>query len=153
MTGGVTVAVRFQLVIDCANPDRLARFWAAALGYEFPKPPDGFASWDDYWRDVGVPEDELGIGEDRIADPDGRGPRIWFQIVPEHKTIKNRLHLDIHAGGDRDLPLATRRERVDAEVRRLTDLGATTVRVLQQDGLDHYAVAMTDPEGNEFDVN
>ena len=69
----------FQLVIDCANPDRLARFWAAALGYEFPPPPDGFASWDDYWRDVGVPEDELGIGEDRIANPDGRGPRIWFQ--------------------------------------------------------------------------
>jgi len=147
------VAVRFQLVIDCANPDRLARFWAAALGYEFPVPPDGFASWDDYWRDVGVPEEELGIGEDRIVDPDGGGPRIWFQIVPEGKTIKNRIHLDIHAGGGRDLPLATRRERVDAEVRRLSDLGATVVRVLQQDGLDHYGVALTDPEGNEFDVN
>ena len=147
------MAVRFQLVIDCANPDLLARFWAAALGYEFPEPPDGFASWDDYWRDVGVPEDELGIGEDRIVDPDGAGPRIWFQIVPEGKTIKNRLHIDIHAGGGRELPLATRRERVDAEVRRLTELGATVVRVLQQDGLDHYGVAMTDPEGNEFDVN
>lgn len=147
------MAVRFQLVIDCANPDRLARFWAAALGYEFPEPPDGFASWDDYWRDVGVPEDELGIGEDRIVDPNGGGPRIWFQIVPETKTIKNRLHIDIHAGGGRDLPLATRRERVDAEVRRLTELGATVVQVLQQDGLDHYGVAMTDPEGNEFDVN
>jgi predicted lactoylglutathione lyase len=48
---------------------------------------------------------------------------------------------------------STRREQVDAEVRRLTELGASTVRVLQQDGLDHYGVAMTDPEGNEFDVN
>jgi hypothetical protein len=147
------MAVRFQLVIDCANPDLLARFWAAALRYEFAPPPDGFASWDDYWRDLGLPEEDLGIGEDRIADPGGGGPSIWFQVVPEPKTIKNRIHIDIHAGGGRDLPLATRRERVDAEVLRLTDLGATTVRVLQQDGLDHYAVAMTDPEGNEFDVN
>jgi Glyoxalase-like domain len=153
MTGGGTVAVRFQLVIDCANPDLLARFWAAALGYEFAPPPDGFTSWDDYYRDMGLPEENLGIGEDRIVDPGGGGPRIWFQVVPEHKTIKNRIHLDIHAGGGRDVPLSTRQERVDAEVRRLTELGATKVRASQQEGLDHYAVAMTDPEGNEFDVN
>jgi hypothetical protein len=76
-------------------------------------------------------------------------PRIWFQVVPEGKTIKNRIHLDIHAGGDRGVPLTTRRELVDAEVRRLTELGATAARVLQQDGLDHYGVAMTDPEGND----
>jgi hypothetical protein len=153
MTGGGTVAVRFQLVIDCANPDLLARFWAAALGYELEPPPDGFASWDDYWRDVGLPDEDLGIGEDCIVDPGGGGPRIWLQVVPERKTIKNRIHLDIHAGGGRGVPLATRQERVDAEVRRLTELGTTAVRVLQEDGLDHYGVAMTDPEGNEFDVN
>jgi Glyoxalase-like domain len=153
MTGGGTVPVRFQLVIDCANPDLLARFWAAALGYQLEPPPEGYASWDDYWRDAGLPDEDLGIGEDRIVDPAGRGPRIWFQVVPQRKTIKNRIHLDIHASEGRGVPLATRRERVDAEVRRLTELGATTVRVLQQDGLDHYAVAMTDPEGNEFDVN
>jgi hypothetical protein len=147
------VAVRFQLVIDCANPDLLAHFWAAALGYELQPPPPGFESWDEYWRDVGVPEEDLGIGEDRIVDAGGDGPRIWFQVVPEPKTIKNRIHLDIHAGGGREVPLSTRRERVDAEARRLTELGATVVRVLQQDGLDHYAVAMSDPEGNEFDIN
>jgi len=147
------VAVSYQLVIDCADPDRLARFWAAALGYGLAPPPAGFASWDEYWRDVGVPEEELGIGEDRIVDPDGEGPRIWFQIVPESKTVKNRLHIDIHAGGGRDVPIATRRERVDAEVRRLTELGASVVQVLEEAGIDHYAVAMTDPEGNEFDVN
>jgi len=147
------VAVRYQLVIDCANPDLLARFWAAALGYELEPPPDSFASWDDYWRDVGLPDEDLGLGEDRIIDPAGGGPHIWLQVVPEHKTIKNRIHIDIHAGGGRAVPLATRRERVDAEVQRLTELGATAVRVLQEDGLDHYAVAMTDPEGNEFDVN
>jgi hypothetical protein len=137
MTEGGAVAVRYQLVIDCANPDLLARFWAAALGYDLEPPPAGFASWDEYWRGVGVPEEDLGIGEDRIVDPGGAGPRIWFQVVPEAKTIKNRIHLDIHAGGGRDVALSTRRERVDAEVRRLTELGATAVRVLHEDGLDH----------------
>jgi hypothetical protein len=76
-----SMAVRFQLVIDCRDPEPLARFWAAALGYEFEPPPAGFATWDDYWRDVGVDEEELGIGEDRIVDPDGSSPRIWFQVV------------------------------------------------------------------------
>ena len=144
--------VGYQMVIDCADPERLARFWAAALGYEVEPPPPGFDTWDDYWRDVGVPEDELGIGFDSIVDPAGHGPRIWFQIVPETKTVKNRIHLDIHASGGRTVPLETRRHRVDAEAARLAELGATLVRVLSQDGLDHYAVAMTDPEGNEFDI-
>ena len=145
--------VNFQLVIDCADPERLARFWAAALGYKFEPPPAGFASWDEYWRDVGVPEDELGAGQDFICDPGGRGPRIWFQVVPERKTIKNRLHLDVHAGGGREIPLEVRRQRVDAQARRLAGLGATIITVLQQEGLDHYGVAMRDPEGNEFDIN
>jgi hypothetical protein len=143
----------FQLVIDCADPERLARFWAAALGYVFEPPPAGFASWDEYWRDVGVPEDELGSGEDSIVDPDGRRPRIWFQVVPERKTIKNRLHLDVHASGGRGVPLELRRQQVDAEARRLAALGATMIAVLYQDGINHYGVAMRDPEGNEFDIN
>jgi Glyoxalase-like domain len=147
------VAVRFQLVIDCANPDLLARFWAAALGYQLEPPPVGFASWDDYWRDVGVPDAELGAGADCIIDPDRGGPRIWFQVVPEPKNVKNRLHLDIHVSGGRAVPLPIRRQRVDAEARRLCDLGATMTRVLSQEGLDHYGVAMKDPEGNEFDIN
>ena len=70
--------VRFQLVIDCADPDRLARFWAAALGYELEPPPAGFPTWDDYYRDLGVPEEDLGIGADSISDPRGHGPRIWL---------------------------------------------------------------------------
>lgn len=145
--------VRFQLVIDCADPDRMARFWAAALHYQLAPPPDGFSSWDDYYRDLGVPEEELGVGEDRIIDPDGCGPQIWFQRVPDVKSVKNRLHLDLAAGGDRSVPLETRRARIDAEAQRLVALGATLVRALAEPGLDHYAVAMTDPEGNEFDVN
>jgi hypothetical protein len=73
-------------------------------------------------------------------------------------VVKNRLHLDLHASGgvgttDRSVPLATRMQRVDAEARRLTDLGATVTGALSEDGLDHYAVGMKDPEGNEFDIN
>jgi catechol 2,3-dioxygenase-like lactoylglutathione lyase family enzyme len=146
------VSVNFQLVIDCADADRLARFWAAALGYQLEPPPEGFATWDDYYRDLGVPEDELGVGEDRISDPDGHGPQIWFQVVPETKAIKNRLHLDILVSGGRAVPLETRKQRVDAEAARLAGLGATIVRALREEGLDHYGVAMKDPEGNEFDI-
>src|SRR5690242_13892953 len=68
------MAARFQLVIDCREPEPLARFWAAALGYEFEPPPEGFATWDDYWRDVGVSDEDLGIGQDCIVDPDGDAP-------------------------------------------------------------------------------
>lgn len=143
----------FQLVIDCADPDRLARFWAEALGYGLTPPPDGFASWNDFYRSLGVPEDELGMGVDRISDPDGHGPDVWFQVVPETKSIKNRLHLDVRASGGRANPLDVRRERVDAEAQRLVGLGATFVRVLYEEGFDHYAIAMLDPEGNEFDLN
>ena len=70
------MAVRFQLVIDCADPDKLARFWAAALNYQLEPPPAGFATWDDYWRDSGLGEKDLGIDEDSINDPGGQGPRI-----------------------------------------------------------------------------
>lgn len=145
--------VRFQLVIDCADPDRLARFWAAALHYQFEPAPEGFESWDDYYRDLGLGDEDLGIGEDRISDPDGAGPRIWFQQVKEVKTVKNRLHLDISVGGGRSVPMQTRVARVDAEAQRLVGLGATMTRALGEPGLDHYGIAMTDPEGNEFDVN
>ncbi len=147
------MAVRFQLVINCTDPDLLARFWAAALGYDLEPPPAGFATWNDWRRDIGLPEAEPGFGADSIIDPNGGGPRIWFQVVPDSKTVTNRLHFDVHVSGARALPMATRQQRVDAEARRLSDLGATFVQVLSEEGLDHYAVAMKDPEGNEFDIN
>ena len=153
------MSARFQLVIDCKDPELLARFWAAALGYVLEPPPEGFATWDDWRRDIGLPDSELGIGADSIIAPGGDGPRIWFHVMPEAKVVKNRLHLDIHVSGGRtvldgrSVPLATRRERVDAEARRLVDLGATLTVVMSQDGVDAYAVGMKDPEGNEFDVN
>jgi len=143
----------FQIVVDRANPDPLARFWAAALGYVLEPAPDGYDGWDAYWRTVGVPEDELGQGEDCIVDPTGAGPRIWFQKVPEPKSVKNRLHLDVRASHGRADALPARRAAIDARVTELVALGATRLRVLSTDGLDHYGVVLQDPEGNEFCVH
>src|ERR1700729_525452 len=149
---------RFQLVIDCKDPELLARFWAAALGYVLEPPPEGFATWDDWRRHIGFPDSELGMGADSIVDPDGDGPRIWFRVEPDPKVVKNRLHLDVRASGGRSvvgqkIPLALRTQRVDAEAKRLVELGATFTGVLGDGSLDHYAVGMKDPEGNEFDIN
>jgi catechol 2,3-dioxygenase-like lactoylglutathione lyase family enzyme len=147
------VPVRYQLVIDCADPDRMARFWAAALGYELAPPPDGFETWNDYYRDLGLSDEYLVDGADRISDPDGHGPSIWFNTVTVAKTVKNRLHFDIHASGERADPIETRRNRVDAEASRLAALGATISGPMGSAEVDHYAVGMRDPEDNEFDIN
>jgi catechol 2,3-dioxygenase-like lactoylglutathione lyase family enzyme len=147
------MATRIQVTFDCADPDRLARFWAEALGYKLADPPAGHASWDAFWRTVGVPEKDLGGGADRIVDPDGSGPRIWFQKVPEGKVVKNRLHLDLTVSSGREVALEVRKQQVDAEVDRLVAAGASRLRVLSEPGVDHYAVVMQDPEGNEFCVN
>lgn len=82
------MALSYQLVIDCTSPEPLALFWAEALHHVIAPQPPGFDSWDDWYRSVGVPEDELGIGADRIEDPNGEGPRIWFQIVPEKQQSR-----------------------------------------------------------------
>jgi catechol 2,3-dioxygenase-like lactoylglutathione lyase family enzyme len=148
------MTVKFQVTIDCADPNVLVRFWADALGYRIEPPPDGFETWAGFYRSIGVPEEEIeDIGEngsDRLVDPDGHGPRFWFQKVPESKIVKNRLHLDLLVGGGRRKPIEQRRASVDAEAERLVAAGATRLRVLHEEGLDHYAVVMQDPEGNEF---
>ncbi len=75
--------------------------------------------------------------------------------MPDRKTVCNRLHLDIHASGGPDLPIETRKKRVDAEARRLCDSDTLLIDLSEEleEGLDHYAVALKDPEGNEFDIN
>jgi hypothetical protein len=146
------VAVKVQVGIDCASPSRLAEFWAEALGYVPREPPPGFATWPDALRAWGIPEDEWGDDGAWLVDPDGVEPSLFLQKVPEPKTVKNRFHLDLLVGGGRTLPLAERRRRVDAEVERLVAAGATVTARVEEPGVDHYFVAMRDPEGNEFDV-
>jgi Glyoxalase-like domain len=143
------MAIGVQVVFDCADPDRLARFWAEALGYKLQDPPPGYATWEQWAREQGIPEERWN-DVSAVVDPDGKGPRLFFQRVPEPKTVKNRMHLDLNVGGPRGTPLDERRRSVDAEVERLVGAGATRLRAVEEPG--EYFVAMTDPEGNEFDV-
>jgi hypothetical protein len=138
------------LTIDCADPGKLAAFWADALGYEEAEPPDGYESWNAWFKDNGVPKKEWNDAA-YLIDPAGQGPTLSFLKVPEPKSIKNRVHLDLKVGGGRHQSAKKRRSRIEKAVDRLRAAGATVQREVEQDGtLDH--VIMTDPEGNEFCV-
>jgi hypothetical protein len=141
------MATSVQIVIDCADPARLAAFWATALGYEQQAPPPGYASWPDFLTAQGVPEAEWNAAN-AVVDPAGVGPRLFFQRVPEPKATKNRVHLDLNVGGGHAVPLAERRTRVAAEVTRLTALGARQID--EREHMGEYWVVLQDVEGNEF---
>ena len=141
------MATSIQVTFDCADPDRLATFWATALGYRKQDPPDGYTSWPVYLAAQGIPEDQWNAAS-ALIDPESSGPRIYFQRVPEPKVVKNRVHLDLNVGGGGHVPLQERRARVDAEVDRLRGAGATQLRPVEEHG--EYWVVMADPEGNEF---
>jgi Glyoxalase-like domain len=127
-----------QVTIDSANPAALATFWAAVLGYA-PPDIDGIHA---ALRALGHREEDLGDWY-RIEDPAGNGPRLAFQRVPEAKTVKNRLHLDVTALGDGPGARAV-------EVARLVALGATQVSVVTDEA--GTFVILQDPDGNEFCV-
>ncbi len=144
------MATRIQVVFDCADPDRLARFWASALHYRIPDPPDGFGTWEEWLKAQDIPEEEWNSAS-AVEDPDGAGPRIYFQRVPEQKIVKNRVHIDLNVSGGAKVPLDERRRQVDAEVERLVKEGATVFRPGSVER-GEYWVVMQDPEGNEFCV-
>jgi hypothetical protein len=140
---------QFQVVFDCADPDRLATFWASALGYKKQDPPEGFASWQAFVEAQGIPKDQWNSAS-AIVDPAGVGARVYFQRVPEGKSVKNRVHLDVNVGGGRTTPLEERRKRIDREAERLVAAGARRGRAVEQRG--EFWVQMHDPEDNEFDL-
>ena len=121
------MSTRIQVAVDCAEPHRLASFWAAALGYEVEDHSSIVAQMLEQGH---ATEDDTTTVDGRLAwrgaaacwDPSGGGPRLLFQEVPEPKSVKNRVHLDLHVGADRR----------DAEVERLVGLGATRVGVRSQ---------------------
>ena len=127
----------FQITVDCHDPQGQVAFWCLALGYRPKPPPEGFDTWRAWYLSVGVPEDELGDGDcqDRVEDPTGQGPSIWFQPVPEPKTVKNRVHWDVTLQ--------------EATVADLVAAGATVLR--EPDDEISWTV-LADPEGNEFCV-
>ena len=142
----------WQLTIDANDPALLARFWARALGYQ-PVPPAELATtWYALYRSrLG----EEAAFDDRLFDPAGLRPPIWFQKVPETKAGKNRLHLDVYpTGRDNALAMDRRIEIVEAKVAELVGLGASVERRTQEDDPEDpvYFVVLHDPEGNEFCV-
>ena len=143
------MAISIQIVIDCADPAGLSAFWAEALHYKIQDPPTGYANWQDWLRDHGIPQEQWNDAS-AVVDPDGQGTRFFFQRVPEPKTAKNRMHVDLNISNAREVGADVGRRRVDIEVDRLMSLGATRVGANEQHG--EYWVVMQDPEGNEFCV-
>jgi catechol 2,3-dioxygenase-like lactoylglutathione lyase family enzyme len=148
------MTLTWKIVIDCADPQAQAAFWAAALGYAVE---DNHVLIERLLSAGAIQQDAVVTMDGRpafrtlqaVRHPDdpvqegtgvGLGRRLLFQQVPEPKTVKNRLHLDLHAGPDRR----------DTEVARLRGLGATVLREVKEPGTEH--VVMADPEGNEFCV-
>jgi hypothetical protein len=140
------MAFEFQVTIDSSAPHELADWWADALGWEVEKQDSAFirrmvesgaASEDDTTEHRGALVWKVGAA---ITSPDPGRPRVLFQRVPVPKTVKNRVHLDVRVGADRQ----------EAEVTRLKALGATELWRASQ---GPYAwVTLADPEGNEFCV-
>jgi hypothetical protein len=149
----VTGMVFWQLTIDANDPVLLARFWAQTLGYQPVPPAEPATTWHAHYRARLGAEAAF---DDRLFDPAGLRPPIWFQEVPETKAGKNRLHLDLYpTGRDNGLPLDRRIEIVEAKVAELVGLGASVERRTRHDDPADpvYYVVMHDPEGNEFCVS
>ncbi|MFK4070860.1 VOC family protein [Streptomyces sp. NPDC029674] len=139
---------QFQVTFDCADPERVARFWCEVLGYVLPPPPEGFATWEAYNRTQ--PPETQGSWAACI-DPSGVGPRLYFQRVPEGKAAKNRVHLDVRTGTG--LAGEERLAVLEAECARLVALGAVRVQLLEADEENESCIAMQDIEGNEFCID
>ncbi len=137
MTRGV------QVTFDAADPHELARWWAGLLGYQIEDAHDLvtrlLAAGTVGEADVVQVEGRLFLaGAVAASDPEDGGPRLFFQRVPEPKTAKNRVHLDVAVPPD----------ELDDEVQRLCAAGATLTGYNTYPG--HRAAVMRDPEGNEF---
>ncbi|MQY17038.1 VOC family protein [Nocardia macrotermitis] len=150
------MTVEFQVTIDAHDPRALSTFWREALHYIHPAPPgitlppdaDPLAAWDEFLTALGIPADQLNT-RSAIEDPESRGPRLFFQQVPEPKTTKNRLHLDLRAAPGLQGP--ARMAALESECTRLQALGATRLhRHNPTPPLESGHIIMADPEGNEF---
>ena len=131
------MANKIQITVDAAGPRALGAFWCDVLGYVEQPPPTGFDTWEDALDAFGVDRSD----PDRAfatVDPDGVGPRVFFLKVPEGKTAKNRMHLDVH----------TDPGEMAERAAELVGLGATLVG--EFDEPEGRWIAMLDPEGNEF---
>jgi hypothetical protein len=141
------MAFDFQVTIDSADPHELADWWAEVLGWQVEPQDESFirrmvetgaATEDQTTEHRGALVWKVGAA---LNSPDPGRPRVLFQHVPEPKTVKNRVHLDVRVGADRR----------EAEVSRLIGLGATELWRASQGPYEW--VTLADPEGNEFCVS
>ena len=145
-----------QVTFDALDPAALSLFWRDVLGYVHPGPPgvdlaegaDPLAAWDEFLERNGVPKEERNTAS-ALVDPDGKGPRLFFQQVPEGKVAKNRVHLDVRAAPG--LEPDERMAALEVECERLVALGGKRVRRAEPaPPMSLGFIVMTDPEGNEF---
>ncbi|GAA1489142.1 VOC family protein [Brachybacterium sacelli] len=145
-----------QVTFDAHDPRSLSQFWKEVLGYVHPGPPgvelaadeDPLEAWETFLERSGVPEEKRN-DVSALEDPDGRGPRLFFQKVPEDKVAKNRLHLDVRTASD--LRDDARMEALENESARLVALGGSRlVRHEPEAPVSLGFLVMADPEGNEF---
>lgn len=145
-----------QVTFDAHDPQALSTFWREVLGYIHPGPPgtelsagaDPIAAWDDFLAGIGVPEQQRN-SMSALEDPDGNGPQLFFQQVPEDKVVKNRVHLDVRVAPR--LEGQARMAALEAECGRLVALGGTRIRRHEPaPPLETGFIVMADPEGNEF---
>ncbi|MBD0669317.1 VOC family protein [Streptomyces sp. CBMA156] len=139
------MAAVIDLTLDCADATVLAEFWKTALGYVDEPPPAPFRTRAEWLAQFDLPEDDSADDGAWLCDPDGAGPRLCILRVPEPKTAKNRLHLDIRVPGHGGP--AERWARIRAESARLVAAGGSVLETFE----GHH-VMMADPEGNEFCV-
>jgi hypothetical protein len=141
------MAATVQVTFDCADPRALSLFWNEVLGYRLDSPPPPFETWDEALDAWGIPEERRNDASASV-DPDGVGPRLFFQKVPEGKSAKNRVHLDVRAApglrGDE------RRAALERRCEELLAVGATRLYRVEADQVDQGHITMADPEGNEF---
>ena len=141
------MAATVQVTFDCADPGALSRFWNEVLGYRLDSPPPPYQTWDEALDAWNIPEERRNDASASV-DPDGVGPRLWFQKVAEGKTAKNRVHLDVRSAVG--LKGAERMAALEARCDALLALGATRLWRVEPDHINLGHITMQDPEGNEF---
>jgi hypothetical protein len=141
------MSLTVQVTFDCADPGALAQFWNEVLGYELDSPPPPYQTWDEALDAWNIPEEHRNDAS-ACVDPGGVGPRLFFQKVPEGKTAKNRVHLDVRAAPG--LQGDARMAALEAKCEELVALGATRLYRLEPTQMEMGTIVLQDPEGNEF---
>ncbi|WP_369216910.1 VOC family protein [Streptomyces flavofungini] len=139
------MANKIDLTLDCADAQLLGAFWKTALGYVDAPPPAPFTTREEWFASFDPPEGESVSDAAWLCDPEGHGPRLSLLKVPEPKSAKNRLHIDVRVAGHGSP--GERWARIKAESERLVAAGGGVLAEFP----GHHVV-MADPEGNEFCV-